>query len=214
MEQGAAPACDNSLGQLPPAPSMHSLISGNRVVTTRCRSAPLRLQEIRVPAIAGIRANCCIRPGHASNAYPLWTPVGGGIRVSSVATLTGCWWIDVPVLLQRLANLCLGKFLPLRKILPCIKRLPVFRNEFRRFHIVRVPIEIENLIVGPQKILGMPMTLEAPGHAMRLGQINRRHVIDGAVATETTNAAVHVRRMIVINVIDGAIDPHPLHRVT
>src|SRR5436190_18486835 len=76
MEQGAAPACDNSLGQLLQAPSMHSLISGNRVVTTRRLSAPLRLQGIRVPAIAGIRANCCNRPDHASNACPAF----GGIR--------------------------------------------------------------------------------------------------------------------------------------
>ncbi len=58
------------------------------------------------------------------------------------------------------------------------------------------------------------MAIEAPRHAMRFGQIHRRHMIDGAVATETTNAAIHVRRVIVINVIDGTIDPHPLHRVT
>src|SRR5439155_14749 len=70
-------------------------------------------------------------------------------------------------------------------------RLPVLRHKFRRFHIVRFPIEIENLIVGPKKILGVPMAIEAPGHAMRLGQIDRRHMVDGAVATETTNAADH-----------------------
>ena len=39
-------------------------------------------------------------------------------------------------------------------------------------------------------------------------------MIDGAVTTETTDAAVHVRRVIVINVIDSAIDPYPLHWVT
>src|SRR5437762_12965763 len=214
MEQGAAPACDNSLGQLLQAPSMHSLISGIRVVTTRRLSAPLRLQGILVPSIARIRADCCNRPDHASNACLLWARAGGGIRVSSVATLTICWRIDVPVLLQRLANLCLGKFPLLRKIVARIMRLSVLRNEFRRFHVVRFPIEIENLIVGSQKILGMPMAIEAPRHAMRFGQIHRRHMIDGALATETTNAAVHVRRMIVINVIDGAIDPYPLHGVT
>ena len=31
------------------------------------------------------------------------------------------------------------------------------------------------------------------------------------MATETTDAAVYMRRMIVINVIDGPIDPDPLH---
>jgi len=58
------------------------------------------------------------------------------------------------------------------------------------------------------------MAFEAPRHAMRLCQIHRRHMIDRTVATETTDAAIHVGRVIVINVIDGAIDPHPLHRVT
>ena len=95
---------------------MHSLISGNRVVTTRRLSAPLHPAGIRVRATAGIRASRCIRPGYASNACPRYrgAPVGGGIRVSAVATLTVCWRINVPVLLQRLANLCLRKFLPLR----------------------------------------------------------------------------------------------------
>src|SRR5207237_8037690 len=86
-------------------------------------------------------------------------------------------------------------------------RLLSLRQTYLLFHIARFPIEIENLIVGPKKILGVPMAIEAPGHAMRLGQIDRRHMVDGAVATETTNAAIHVCRMIVINVIDGAVDP-------
>ncbi len=57
------------------------------------------------------------------------------------------------------------------------------------------------------------MTLETPGHAVRLGQINRRHVVDGAVATKTTDAAVHVCRMIVIDVINCPINPHPVDRI-
>src|SRR6266480_8108043 len=167
MERDAAPACDNSLGQPLPAPSMPPLISGSPVVTIRRRLAPLHPAEIRVPATAGIRASRCIRPGYASNVCLLMAPVGGGIRVSSVAPLTVCWRIDVPVLFQRLANLCLGKFLFLGKILTRIMRLSVLRHKFRWFHIVRFPIEIENLIVGSQEIFGMPMAFEAPRHAMR-----------------------------------------------
>ena len=34
----------------------------------------------------------------------------------------------------------------------------------------------------------MPMTLEAPGHAVRLGVINHRHVIDLAVTTRAADA--------------------------
>ena len=90
-------------------------------------------------------------------------------------------------------------------------RLPVLRDKLRRFHIVRFPIEIENLIVRPQKILGVPMAIEAPRHAVRLGRCeHRRHMIDRAVATETAYAPVHMRRVVVINVIDRAIEPHPL----
>ena len=57
------------------------------------------------------------------------------------------------------------------------------------------------------------MAFEAPRHAVRFGVINHRHVIDRAVATETADAAVHVRCVIVINVIDRAMDPYPLDRV-
>ena len=87
---------------------MPPLVSRNRAATIRCRSAPRRLQEIRVPAIAGIRANCCTRPGHASNACRLVAPVDVGIPVSSVAPLTVRWRVDVPVLFQSLANFSLG----------------------------------------------------------------------------------------------------------
>ena len=92
-------------------------------------------------------------------------------------------------------------------------RLSVLRHKLRRFHIVWFPIKIENLILRPQKIRRISVALEAPRHAMGLRQVYRRHMIDRAVTTETANAAVHVRRVIVVNVIDSAIDPHPLDRV-
>src|SRR5207248_9358390 len=113
MEQGAAPACDNSLGQLLQAPSMHSLISGIRVVTTRRLSAPLRLQGIRVPAIAGIGANCCNRPDRASNSCLPYrgTPMDAAIRGSSSAPVTIRCRLVIIVLFQRLTELFLGMLL-------------------------------------------------------------------------------------------------------
>jgi hypothetical protein len=75
-------------------------------------------------------------------------------------------------------------------------------------------MKIENLIIRPQIILGVPMAIQAPRHAMGLGDVNHRHVIDRAVATETADAPVHVRRMVVINVIDRAIQPDPLDWLT
>src|SRR4029078_3082832 len=59
----------------------------------------------------------------------------------------------------------------------------------------------------------MPVTFETPGHAVRLSHIHYGHVIDGAVATEAADAPVHMGRVIVIDVIDRAMEPDPLNRL-
>ena len=134
--------------------------------------------------------------------------------LSSVAPLAICWRSNLPALFQRLADLGLGELLFLRKIFTRIAWLTVLRDKLRRLNVLRFPIEIKNLIVRPQIILGVPMAIQAPRHAVGLGDVNLRHVIDLAVATETADAPVHVRRVVVINVIDGAIKPHPLDWLT
>jgi hypothetical protein len=133
---------------------------------------------------------------------------------SSVAPLAICWRSDLPALFQRLTDLGLGELLLLRKIFTRVAWLPVLRYKLRRLNVLRFPIEIENLIVRPQIILGVPMAIQTPRHAVGLGDVNYRHVIDWSVATETADAPVHVRRVVVINVIDRAIQPHPFHRLT
>ena len=134
--------------------------------------------------------------------------------LSSVAPLAICWRSNLPALFQRLADLGLGELLFLRKIFTRIAWLTVLRDKLRRLNVLRFPIEIKNLIVRPQIILGVPMAIQAPRHAVGLGDVNHRHVIDVSVATETADAPVHVRRVVVINVIDGAIKPHPLDWLT
>src|SRR5262249_33037077 len=52
---------DNSLGQLPRAPSMRPLILQNRAVTIHRHSVPRRLQEIRVPTTAEIQEYHSVR---------------------------------------------------------------------------------------------------------------------------------------------------------
>src|SRR5260370_27503957 len=133
---------------------------------------------------------------------------------SSVAPLEICWRSNLPALFQRLADLGLSELFLLRKLFARVARLTVLRNKLRRPNILRFPIEIENLIVRPQIILGVPMAIQAPRHAVGLGDVNHRHVIDLTVATETADAPVHVRRVVVINVIDRAIQPHPFNRLT
>ena len=129
---------------------------------------------------------------------------------SSVAPLAICWRSDFPALFQSLADLRLGEVLLLRKIFTRLARLTVLRDKLRRLNILRFPIEIENLIIRTQIIFGVPMAIQAPRHAVGLGDVNLRHVIDRSVATETADPPVHVRGVIVINVIDCAIQPHPL----
>ena len=133
---------------------------------------------------------------------------------SSVAPLAICWRSNLPALFQRLADLGLRELLLPRKIFAGIAWLTVLRHELRRLNILRFPIEIENLIIRPQIILGVPMAVQAPCHAVGLGDVNHRHVTDWSVATETADAPIYVSRMVVVNVIDRAIQPQPVDGLT
>jgi hypothetical protein len=91
---------------------------------------------------------------------------------SSVAPLAICWRSDFPPLFQRLADLGLAEVLLLRKIFTRVAWLTVLRNKLRRLNVLRFPIEIENLVVWSQIILGVSMAIQAPRHAVRLRDVN------------------------------------------
>jgi hypothetical protein len=91
-------------------------------------------------------------------------------------------------------------------------RLPIFRHEFRGFHVVRFPIEVEYLVLRPQKIFRVSMAFKTPGHALGLRMVNNRHVVDLTMTAKTTDAAVDVGAVIVKNIIRGAMDLHPFDR--
>ena len=131
-----------------------------------------------------------------------------------MAPLAICWRIDFPALFQRLADLALCELFLLRKILMHVVWLTIFRNKLGRLNIVRFPVEIENLIFGTQIIFGVAVAIQTPRHAVWLGDVNRRHVVHRTVAAKATDAAVHVCRVIVINVINRAIEPHPFDGLT
>src|SRR5882672_1744300 len=135
---------------------MRPLVSENRGATIRRRPALLRLMEIHVPAIGEIQAYHLTRPDRASSAFRLMALVDAGRRVSSVAPLTILRRSNVPALLQRLADLGLRELFLLRKIFARVPWLAVFRHKLRRLHVLRFPIEIKNLILGPQKIFRVP----------------------------------------------------------
>ena len=92
--------------------------------------------------------------------------------------------------------------------------LTISRDKLRRLNIVRFPIEIENLIFGTQIIFRVAVAIQAPRHAVWLGDVNCRHVVHRTVAAEATDTAVDVCRVIVIDVIDSAIKPHPFDWLT
>src|SRR5207249_12090031 len=157
---------------------MHPSISKSHGATIRRRSAPPSLGEIRVPTIAEILAYRSTHPSRASNASRLPVRADVGRRVSSVAPLAICWRSNIPALLQRLADLGLSEFFllspifilavgMLRQVFARVAWLTVFRHKLSRLHVFRFPIEIKNLLLGPQKIFRMPMAVEAPRHAMR-----------------------------------------------
>ena len=98
-------------------------------------------------------------------------------------------------------------------ILAHVFRFSVFGDELRRSHIVWFPIKIENFLLRTQKIFRMAMTLETPRHAMRFGDIHRRHMIHRTMATKAADAPIHVRAVIVKNVIYRAMKPYPLDRL-
>jgi hypothetical protein len=129
---------------------------------------------------------------------------------SSVTTLTIDRRIDIPAFLQCLANLRLRELALFRPIFMHVIRMPVFRDKRRRLHVVRFPIEIENFFLGTKEIFRVPVTFQAPRHAVRFSLINLRHMIDLAVTTEAADAAIDVRGMVIINVIGRAMDLYPL----
>ena len=162
---------------------MAQVDDGKRVSWFICSRASVR----RAGARAAYRwLRFAQRSGYSSMA-------GRKFASSSVAPLAIGGRGNLPAIFQCLAYLGLSELLLLRKIFPRVARLTVLRDKLRRLNVVRFPIEIENLIIRPQIILWVPMTIQAPRHAVGLGDVHHRHVIDRAVASEAADAPVHVR---------------------
>ena len=98
----------------------------------------------------------------------------------------------------------------LRPIVLCVSWLPVLGDKSGGIFVLRFPIKIKDLSLGPQEILRVPMAFKAPSHTVRFGMIDDWHLVDLAMAAEATNAAVYVRGMVVINVIRGPMELYPL----
>src|ERR1700732_987170 len=154
-------------------------------------------------------------PNAAREARALHGPVLAELQLirSSMACLAILRGPNVPTLFQSLTDFLLRQVLLFRPFFRHSFGLPVLRHNLRRFHVVRFPIEIKNLIVWSQKILGMPMAFQAPSHAVRLGVIDHRHMIHRSVTAKTTDPAIYVGCVIVKNVIRCAMQLHPTDRL-
>src|SRR5438270_2622563 len=76
----------------------------------------------------------------------------------------------------------------------------------------RLPGHVGDLLDGPQVLLRMAVTIQTPAHRKRRCLLDRRHLIDAAMATHATDAFVDVDCVIEIDEIRHAINATPLHR--
>src|SRR5205823_12594286 len=86
---------------------------------------------------------------------------------------------------------------------------------FGRLFGVRVPspIQIGNLVGWTHPRGGIAMAIEAEGHAEWFGMVNLVHLVDLAMALDTTDAAVHVDGMVEINVVGRLVNMDPGNRL-
>ena len=171
-------------------------------------------RETRARASREIPAYRSARPGCANSASRFALPVDARRRVSSVAPLAVERRLDVPTLFQCSADLLLRQLFLLRPVIRLrLSAGHIWRRSPPAFPIPGFQSRFVDLRFRAQEIFGVPMALEAPRHAVGLGVLDDRHLVDLAVAARATDPAVHVRGVIVINVIracDGAAPTRPV----
>ena len=122
--------------------------------------------------------------------------------------------LNVPTFLQGLADFLLRQVRFFRPVFRYAFRLSVLSDEFGWIHILRLPIQIGDLVFRPQKIFRIAMALQAPLHAHWLRVGDHGHMIDLAMTTGATDPAIYMRSVIVKNVVRETMDPDPLHRLS
>src|SRR5215212_4218211 len=205
MEPGASPDAGNWSGRHQPAPSTLPSISRSCGATIPL-PIPTRRSETPAAANHGTRA---YRSAHRRCASIFSrSPIPADVRksASSVSPLTIRRRVDIPFLFQSLSDLALGELLLLSPIVGYAGRLAVLGHEISWLHVIRFPVEIENLVLRTQEILRMPVALQTPRHAVRFGMIYHWHVVDIAMATGAADTSVNVGGVIVEHVIGRSMD--------
>ena len=75
---------------------------------------------------------------------------------------------------------------------------------------VRFPCEVRNLLHGPDVRRRIAMAVETKRHVQRLHLFHFHHLVDAAMATDTTHADGDVRLMVEEHVIGNPMHAHPL----
>ena len=87
-----------------------------------------------------------------------------------------------------------------------------FLAELKLGGLVRVPVQVEDLLGRTDVFLGIPMAIQAETHAQRLRVADFIHLVDFTVALHATNPAVHMHGMVEINVVGRLVYLNPGNR--
>src|SRR2546422_11163544 len=79
--------------------------------------------------------------------------------------------------------------------------------------VVPLPVQVGDLVGRTHPRGGIAMAIEAESHAQRFGMVNLVHLVDLAMALDTTDAAVHVDGMVEIHVVGRLVNVDPGNRL-
>src|SRR6266487_2427142 len=86
-----------------------------------------------------------------------------------------------------------------------------FGADFRL--IVRgLPVHVKNLVLRPQRLLGVPVAVHAPLHQQSVGLKNQRHLVDLPMARRAADPFIDMNAVIEIDEIGQAVHFVPLDR--
>jgi hypothetical protein len=78
----------------------------------------------------------------------------------------------------------------------------------------RCPVQIVDVLGMADLLLGSAMAFKTESHAEGFGMVDLIHLVDFSVTVDTADTAVHMHRVIEIDVIRGFVDLHPFDGFT
>lgn len=92
---------------------------------------------------------------------------------------------------------------------------PVMHEFFSQLQLLfrsNLKIEIVDILWMPNLQFRVAMAIQAKRHAQRFCVINLIHFVDGSVTLHTTDAPIHVNRMVEIDIVRRFMDLNPWNR--